>query len=389
MSGSAPFLPGSTIGIVGGGQLGRMLALEARRMGYRTAVLDPDPAAPAGQVADVQITGPLTDLDAARELARVADVVTLEWENADLASVTMLAEHVPVRPGPHVLEIAQNRILEKRAARRLGLETAPFHPVHTLEELTDAVAALGTPAVLKTATGGYDGKGQRLLRTADDAADAFAELGGAGRELILEGWVDFTHEVSVICARSPSGETASFPVSENMHSGGILDVTVAPARIADDVRQAALEVGETLLVGLDVIGILAVELFVTADGRILVNEIAPRPHNSGHYTWEGCSESQFEQQLRAVCGLPIHTPLLLRPAAMANLLGEDAGTGLGVSGVFDALATPGIALHLYGKSEARRGRKMGHLTALGADADTAHQLVVSAREALRKSYDPA
>ena len=379
-------LPGSTIGIVGGGQLGRMLALEARRMDYRTLVLDPDPGAPAGQVADGHIVAQLTDVRAARELASRSDVVTLEWENADLAAVRALAELVEVHPGPHVLEVAQNRLREKESANALGLTTAPYRRVLSIGDLRAAVADLGTPAILKTASGGYDGKGQVVIRDEIDAEGAFIELGGGDRELILEGWVDFVMEVSVLCARSRDGAMVSFPVSENIHHSGILDVTVAPARIAETVGRAAVTAGERMAEGLDVVGLLAVELFVDREGHVLVNEIAPRPHNSGHYTWEACSVSQFEQQLRAVCGLPIQEPLLLRPAAMANLLGDHIGDGRQIAATADALAVPMVALHLYGKAEGRIGRKMGHLTALGESADAAVSSALRAREILTAGY---
>jgi 5-(carboxyamino)imidazole ribonucleotide synthase len=382
----APLLPGSTIGIVGGGQLGRMLALEARRMGYHTVVLDPDEQAPAGQVADGHLVAPLTDLAAAQELAHRSDVVTLEWENADLGAVRALSELIPVRPGPHVLEIAQNRILEKEAARRLGLETAPFRPVRSPSDLELAVAELGTPAILKTASGGYDGKGQRLIRSAGEIASAFEELGAGEAELILEGWVDFRLEASVVCARSVDGEIASFPVGENIHRRGILDFTIVPARIPAAVQHAALEIGRTLMTGLDVVGVLAVELFVTPDDHLLVNEIAPRPHNSGHYSWEACTESQFEQQLRAVCGLPLGAAKLLSPACMVNLLGEDVGTGEDLTSVADALSIPGLALHLYGKAESRAGRKMGHLTVVADNPVHAFEKARRGREMFASAY---
>ncbi|MQA89905.1 MAG: 5-(carboxyamino)imidazole ribonucleotide synthase [Gemmatimonas sp.] len=378
----SPILPGSTIGIVGGGQLGRMFVLEARRMGYDTVVLDPDERAPAGQIANGHIVAPLTDLEAARELASRSDVVTLEWENADLAAVRALAERVPVRPGPHVLEIAQNRILEKEAAQRFGLETASFRAVRSRADLEEAVIALGLPAVLKTTYGGYDGKGQRVIHQSEGTLDAFAELGGGDAELILEGWVDFALEASVVSARSVRGDIVSFPIGENVHRRGILDFTIVPARIPDDVIRRCVEVGAAVMTGLDVVGVLAVELFVTRDHHILVNEIAPRPHNSGHYTWEACAVSQFEQQLRAICGLPLGDARLIRPAAMANLLGDDIGTGRGVPALVEALGDSSVALHLYGKAEARIGRKMGHLTALGDGATDAFERVARAREIL-------
>ena len=379
-------LPGATIGVVGGGQLGRMFSLEARRMGYEVIILDPDEHAPAAQVATRQIRAPLDDLEGALELARHSDVVTLEWENADPAAMRAVAEIAPVRPGAHVLEVAQHRVREKDAARRLGIRTAEYRAVTTREQLDAAVAELGAPSVLKTARGGYDGKGQRVLRAVEDAGPAFAELGREGAELILEQWVPFRMEASVICARSPSGQIATFPIAENVHRRGILDFTIAPARLPAETLREARAIGEALMEGLDVVGLLAVELFVDEQDRLYVNEMAPRPHNSGHYTWQACSVSQFEQQLRAVCGLPLDNPVLLRPAAMANLLGEDIGVGAGLEGTVAALAVPAATLHLYGKRAARPGRKMGHITVLAETADEAHALARRAKQALVDSF---
>jgi 5-(carboxyamino)imidazole ribonucleotide synthase len=375
-------LPGSTIGIVGGGQLGRMLVLVARRMGYRTVVLDPDEYAPAGQISDEHIVASLFDLAAARQLAQQSDVVTLEWENADLNALQELAKWVPVRPGPHVLEVAQNRLAEKEAARRLGLPTARFHQVRALSELEKALAEFGYPAVLKTATGGYDGRGQRVIKSHSDAAPALEEISAAGTDIIIEEWVPFRLEVSAICARSEDGRIASFPVGENIHERGILDFTLIPARISESVRTEVIRISERLIEGLDVIGILAVELFVDESGRVLVNEIAPRPHNSGHYSWEACSVSQFEQQLRAVAGLPLAEPVLLRPAAMVNLLGEHLGPEPDYAGLPASLSTPSLSLHLYGKRESRPGRKMGHMTVLADDVESAYRRVSEARNQL-------
>ncbi len=377
-----PVLPGATIGIVGGGQLGRMFAVEARRMGYRVLVLDPAADAPAAQVADEHLRAPLGDVNAARELARRSAVVTLEWENADVAAVRAMEALAPVRPGAHVLEVAQHRVREKDAARRLGIATAAYRAVHTRAELDDAVRDVGLPAVLKTARGGYDGKGQAVLRPGDDAAAAFERLGGEGTELVLEAFVPFRMEISVVVARGVDGAVAAFAAGENVHRNGILDVTVVPARVPAAVEEEARRVACALAEGLDVVGVLGVEMFVTEDDSVLVNEIAPRPHNSGHHTLGACAVSQFEQQLRAVCGLPLGAPDLLRPAAMANLMGEDVGTGLGDERVAAALAVPGVALHLYGKREARPGRKMGHLTATAPDSREALRRVLRAREAL-------
>jgi 5-(carboxyamino)imidazole ribonucleotide synthase len=385
---SKPLLPGATIGIVGGGQLGRMLVLEARRMGYRTVVLEPDETSPAGQIADAQICAPLADIQAATELANRCDVVTLEWENADVEAISRLESLVPVRPGSRVLRIAQNRVLEKTEARALGLRTAEFRAIDGRDALVDAVREMGTPCLLKTSTGGYDGKGQRFIRAPEEVDAAYAEVGGdAAGPMILEGIVDFTCEVSVICARSADDTVASFPVSENIHRNGILDYTLVPARITPEVAADAVEIGETLARGLGVVGVLAVELFVDRDGRLFVNEIAPRPHNSGHYSWEACTVSQFEQQLRAVCGLPLAEPVQLRPAVMANLLGEHIGTGCGLTTIPDALRVPMLSLHLYGKRAARPRRKMGHLTVLADDLATAYERASAARETLMAGLD--
>ena len=375
-------VPGSTIGIIGGGQLGRMLSMVARRMGYRTVVLDPDPHASAAQVADEHIVAGLAEVDAALELARRSDVVTLEWENADVAAVRALAVHVPVHPGPDILEIAQNRIREKDTARRLGLETAEFVPVRSPGDLRTAIERLGLPLILKTASGGYDGRGQEVIGSSDDADAAYERLGAAAVEMIAEARIEFQLEASVICARSPDGTVAVFPVGENRHRQGILDYTIVPAPLTEEVRRKALETGLRLIEGLDMVGLLAVELFITIDGRVLVNEVAPRPHNSGHYSWEACSVSQFEQQLRAVCGLPLHEPELLRPAAMANLLGEHIGTGKDLPSIPRALGIPMVSLHLYGKRDASPRRKMGHLTALADDPETALERVSRARALL-------
>jgi 5-(carboxyamino)imidazole ribonucleotide synthase len=375
---AAPLLPGATIGMVGGGQLGRMFALEARRMGYRLIVLDPGTDTPAAQFCDHHIRAPFEDLDACLELARRSDVVTLEWENADVATLRAMGEHVRIHPSPDVLEVAQHRVREKDAARRLGVLTAEYRAVRTRGELDEALREIGTPAILKTARMGYDGKGQATIRDAAEADAAWEAVSGGADDFILEARVPFRMEVSVVCARSASGEIATFPVAENEHRGGILHLSVVPARVDAAVAAEAERVARTLAEGLGVVGLLAVEMFVDADDRILVNEIAPRPHNSGHYTWEACPVSQFEQQLRAVCGLPLGDAGLLRPAAMVNLMGEDAGTGLAVPGVADALAVPGTALHLYGKAAARPGRKMGHLTALGDSADQAAERALRA-----------
>jgi 5-(carboxyamino)imidazole ribonucleotide synthase len=379
---TGPILPGATVGLVGGGQLGRMFAAEARRMGYRVLVLDPAADAPAAHFADEHVRAPFDDLDAARGMARRSDVVTLEWENADVDALRVLEELAPVRPGPGVLAVAQHRVREKDAARRLGVPTADYRAVGSLDELRAALAEMGTPAVLKTARFGYDGKGQAVVRDPSEAEAAYESVGGEGAELILEGFVRFTAEVSVVCARSATGETACFPVAENVHRRGILHTSVVPARVSPEIAEEARQIAVRLAEGLEVVGLLAVEMFVGEDGVVRMNEVAPRPHNSGHYTLDACPVSQFEQQLRAVCGLPLGSTELLSPVAMVNLMGEDAGTGLGRDGVAAALEVPTAALHLYGKTEARPGRKMGHLTALG---DTPDQALERALESWRRA----
>jgi 5-(carboxyamino)imidazole ribonucleotide synthase len=382
---AAPLLPGATIGIVGGGQLGRMFALEARRMGYRVLVLDPAADAPAAQVADGHVRALLQDRSAGIDLARRCDVVTLEWENVDVGNLRAMEAFAPVRPSPEVMEVAQHRVREKDAARRLGVATAEYRAVDGPEALEAALREIGTPAVLKTARMGYDGKGQAVIREPADADAAYRSVAARGDELILEALVPFVAEVSVVCARGASGETACFPAAENEHRGGILHLSVVPARVSDAVAREAARIAETLAAGLGVVGLLAVEMFVEAGGRVLMNEIAPRPHNSGHYTWEACAVSQFEQQLRAVCGLPLGSPALHRPAAMVNLMGEAIGTGRGRAGNAAALAEPMTALHLYGKDEARPGRKMGHVTALGDTPDEAAARVLRAAERISGS----
>ena len=385
----ATLLPGSTIGVLGGGQLGRMLALEARPMGYRVLVLDANADAPAAQVADDAIVAPLDDADAVRELCRRSDVVTFEWENAAVEPLRELAEQVPLRPGPEVLAVAQHRGREKDTARRLGLRTAAYRLIRSREELRQAIEEIGTPAVLKTTRGGYDAKGQAVLSKPADAEAAYAQLISGQTELILEAWIDFRMELSVVCARTESGEIRVFPVGENVHRNGILDSTAVPARIEEPIAREAGAIGEAMAEGLGVVGVIAVELFLDKQDQLLVNEIAPRPHNSGHYTIEGCCVSQFGQQLRAACNLPLGSTELLRPSAMVNLLGEEIGTGERLRGTGAALADPAVALHLYGKREARPGRKMGHLTVLGDSTEDVLRRAHRAKQRLMDAHSAA
>jgi 5-(carboxyamino)imidazole ribonucleotide synthase len=371
----APILPGSAIGVLGSGQLGRMFAMAARRMGYRVHTFSPDQDTPTGQVADIEVTAAYEDLDAVRRFARSVAAVTFEFENVPAATVAAAAEFAPVRPGGDVLHITQHRLREKTFLEAAGLPVTPFRRVASLADLRSAVDELSLPAVLKTAGFGYDGKGQFTIRGREQLEEAWRAVGEA--EAVLEAFIDFECELSVIAARSSSGESLHYGVVENSHSHHILDITVAPANVSREVFREAVEISRIVLEKLDVVGVLCVEFFLKKNSTLLVNELAPRPHNSGHFTFDANLTSQFEQQLRAVCGLPLGAVEQLAPAAMANLLGD-----LWVDGEpnwLSAAAMPNVKLHLYGKSEPRPGRKMGHLTALAASADRARQDVEIAR----------
>jgi 5-(carboxyamino)imidazole ribonucleotide synthase len=375
---TSPILPGATIGVLGSGQLGRMLAIAARRMGYRVHTYSPEADTPTGQVADREVVGAYNDLAAVHAFAREVDVLTFEFENVSTTAVETAAELVPVRPRGTVLYTTQNRLREKIWLDQHGFPVAPSVPIRSTADLDDGLQAVGYPAVLKTAGFGYDGKGQSLIARPEDAAPALAALGG--QAAILEAFVDFEREVSVVAARGLDGAFAHYGVVQNEHARHILDVTVAPASVPQVVAEEAETIARGILEALDVVGVLCVELFLTRDERLLVNELAPRPHNSGHFTFDACVTSQFEQQLRAVCGLPLGSTEQLRPAAMANLLGD-----LWEQGEPDwaaACAFPDVKLHLYGKRDPRPGRKMGHLTALAATAREAERLVIAARAAL-------
>jgi 5-(carboxyamino)imidazole ribonucleotide synthase len=356
-----------------------MLALSARQMGYKVHVFSPDTPSPAGQIADHEFVADYLDLDQIRAFARTVDVITYEFENVPLATALAAAELVDVRPGPQVLAVAQNRIREKLFMRDNGLPVAPFAPVQNLGELQQALQTIGTPAVLKTAESGYDGKGQFKLTQASQAEEAWQAIGQ--KPAILESFVQFEREVSVVAARAVDGSFAHYGVIENKHARHILDLSLSPARVGPAVLEKAVQYAEVVLQKLDVVGVLCVEFFLQADGSLLLNEIAPRPHNSGHLTIESHTTSQFEQQLRAVCGLPLGSTTQRRPAAMANLLG-DLWPEVGEPRWEAVLALPEVHLHLYGKETARPGRKMGHLTALGHSVEEAIKLVLRARDAL-------
>jgi 5-(carboxyamino)imidazole ribonucleotide synthase len=349
--------PNSTIGIVGGGQLGRMSAMAAARIGYRCHILTPEPDSPAAQVSAASTLGDYEDPAALRAFADAVDVITFEFENVSAAGLDLLASLRPVRPSPFVLRTSQDRIAEKSFLRDAGVPTAPWRAVDTLDSLQAAVTALGLPSVLKTTRGGYDGKGQAVLREAADVEPAWVAL--ANQPLILEGFVDYACEISVIVARGSDGAGSIFDAVENRHRDGILDLTLAPARIKPATASEAARVAWRVAESLDLVGLLAVEMFVDRAGRVLVNEIAPRPHNSGHWTIEACPASQFELHIRAVAGLPLPPGLRHADAVMKNLVGP-ADVALWP----EIVATPGLIPHLYGKAEARPGRKMGHVTRL-------------------------
>ncbi len=352
-----PIPPGATIGILGGGQLGRMTALAAARLGYRCHVYEPDELAPAADVCARHTAAAWDDAAALDGFAAAVDVITLEFENVPVAAVERLAASRPMRPSAAVLAVAQDRIAEKTFANRLGIATAAWHAVHDADELAAACAALGGRCVVKTTRWGYDGKGQALVPTPEAAATVWARL-GAGGVRIAEAVVPFVAELSVIVARTPDGRTATFPPTLNEHEHHILRRSRAPAPLADDLADRAAAIARTLAVALGVEGLLAVEMFLTADDTLLVNELAPRPHNSGHWTIDACPVSQFEQLVRAICGLPLGDPTPFAAAEMTNLLGSEAEDWPRL------LAEPGLRLHLYGKREARPGRKMGHVTRL-------------------------
>lgn len=372
-----PILPGATLGILGGGQLGRMFTIAARTMGYKVMVLDPDFASPAGQMADVHLQADYTDHGALRQLGAACAAVTTEFENVPAQSLIELAHHCRVSPGAAAVAIAQDRSHEKSWLAQNGFATAPFALVYSEGDLDAALAEVGTPALLKVARFGYDGKGQARIADRESARAAFAEFGA--QPCVLEGFVKLERELSVVLARDDAGHCATFPVAENRHEQGILDVSIVPARVAESLAEQARVMAQEIAGKLAYVGVMAVEFFVV-DGRLLVNEIAPRPHNSGHYTLDACVTDQFEQQVRALCGLPLGDTRLLSPVAMVNILGDrwhDGGPHWAA-----LLAHPAIKLHLYGKETARPGRKMGHFNVLDADVEAALELAEAMRDAL-------
>ncbi|MDQ0156898.1 5-(carboxyamino)imidazole ribonucleotide synthase [Robertmurraya andreesenii] len=357
MSLSNIILPGQMIGIIGGGQLGRMMALAAKAQGFRIAVLDPTEDSPCGQVADVKIVAEYHDMKAIQELAEVSNVITYEFENIDAAALNWLCEHANVPQGKKLLEMTQNRITEKKAIEKAGAEVAPYQVIESMDDLQSSVEQLGYPCVLKTATGGYDGKGQLVLQYEEDLTKA--EKLVQSNACVLEKWISFEKEISVIVTRNPNGETVVFPVGENIHKDNILHQTIVPARIHQEAEKKAIQLAKQLAEAFELVGTLAVEMFLTEEGKIYINELAPRPHNSGHYSIEACVTSQFEQHIRAVCNWPLGSTELLKSAIMVNILGEHQEK------VLDRISKyPNWKIHLYGKEEAKIKRKMGHVTIL-------------------------
>ncbi|MEI7027991.1 5-(carboxyamino)imidazole ribonucleotide synthase [Paenibacillus sp. y28] len=366
-------LPGATIGVLGGGQLGRMLAQAGSCMGYRFVTLDPTPDAPCGQVAAKQIVAAYHDADAARELANLADVITYEFENVDAGVAEMLMKESYVPQGSQLLYTTQHRLREKRAIEAAGVRVAPYEQIESAGQLRAAVERFGTPCVLKTATGGYDGKGQWVIRSIEETDEAFATLSQAKTELVLEQFIHFDKEISVIAARSPKGEVKAFPAAENVHVNNILHLSIVPARVPADVLAKAEQLAVQIAEGLGVVGLIAVEMFLTKEGELFVNELAPRPHNSGHYTMEACQTSQFEQHVRAICNLPLGPTALMTPVVMVNLLGEHVDPAVQYIAQEQQKDHPDVTvkLHLYGKQEAKKGRKMGHLNLLAGNVEKA------------------
>lgn len=362
---TAPLAPGATIGILGSGQLGRMIALDAARLGYRCHVFGPGDDDPAMQVADRATVAAYDDQRALADFAGSVDVVTYEFENVPYATVALLAERAPVRPSPQVLQICQNRLREKDFCASIGVPTTRYVEVAGPEAVARELRDLGAPAILKSAEMGYDGKGQVLVKADSDPRAAWEEMAGHAPDAvgILEALVDFRMEISVIAARGLDGQITTYVPVENRHRNHILDETVAPARLPPALADKAEGLARLLAEKLQLIGLVAVEMFVTSDDRILINELAPRPHNSGHWTIDACTTSQFEQLVRTICGLPLGSTHRHSDAIMKNLMGDEVGRWL------DALAEPNAKLHLYGKKEARPGRKMGHVTRLSPRRD--------------------
>lgn len=371
---------GGRVGILGGGQLGRMLALAARQMGYSILFLDPSRDAPCTAVADKKIIANYDDIASVLKLGSKSDVITYEFENIDVNSVIALEEAgYHVYPNSYVLKISQHRILEKQFVCSAGIKTVPFYPIYEPSDLEQAAKEVGFPTLLKTAYGGYDGKGQVKIINLEQAQQVFSSLNH--RTLIWEKMINFTKELAIICVRDQLGQIVTYPVTENIHIDNILDTTIVPARISNNVAEKATKIATKIAQQLNIVGAFCVEMFLLENDEILVNEIAPRPHNSGHYTIDACISSQFEQQLRAICGLPLGSPKMLSASAvMVNILGDHKGDKF--FGTTEILANSNVCLHLYGKKKAKPKRKMGHFTVLADDLDTALNIAEETRKKL-------
>lgn len=362
--------PGQMIGIIGGGQLGRMMALAAKASGFKIAVLDPTPNCPCGQVADVEITAEYNDLQALKKLADISDVITFEFENINSEALEWLQQHAYIPQGADVLKISQNRIIEKQTIVKAGVQIAPYVVIKEMKDIYEQIERIGFPCVLKTATGGYDGKGQLVLKNREDIEKAQRLVDQC--ECVLEAWIPFEKEVSVIVSRNGLGDTAVFPVAENIHVENILHQSIVPARISEQLEQEARKKAMLIADSMQMVGTLAVEMFVTVDGDIFINELAPRPHNSGHYTMEACATSQFEQHIRAVCNWKLTDTTLLKPVVMVNVLGEHMEPLLE-----NIPALSNWKIHLYGKEEVKVKRKMGHVNIL---RDTVEEALAEAEQ---------
>ena len=374
-------LPGSTLGMLGGGQLGRMFTIAARTMGYEVIVLDPDKESPAGKLATTHICADYDDHAALEKIAKSCDAITTEFENVPASTLEALAKTKPVRPGAKAISIAQDRIQEKNFLKDNGFYTAPFSVINSLEDLKNSISEIGCPAILKVSRFGYDGKGQFGINAESDIEKAWETL--EGEACVLEQRMPLDIEVSVVLARGTQGEVITYPVSENIHESGILDISVVPARIDNNLETKVIDMAKDIATALDYIGLMAVEFFIS-DGKILVNEIAPRPHNSGHYTLDACMTDQFEQQVRAVCGLPLGDTSLFSPVVMINMLGDIWHDGNAPKWQ-KLLDHPNVKLHLYGKREARPGRKMGHFNVLSENIDDALKLAEELKQQLSKA----
>jgi 5-(carboxyamino)imidazole ribonucleotide synthase len=376
-----PLEAGSKIGILGGGQLGKMLALASKEMGYRVFCLEPSPDAPCSTVSDKHIVADYGDIQAVLKLGKKTDVVTYEFENIDVRSVIALEEAgYLVHPGSSVLKTTQHRILEKEFVTSLGIKTAPFHSINTQVDLEKAAQKIGFPAIIKTACGGYDGKGQVKVNSLEQAQEAFHSLNQL--PLIWEKMVNFTKELGIMCVRDQNGHIVTYPTTENIHIENILDTTIVPARVSEKVANLAEEIARKIALNLNIVGVFCVEMFLIENNELLVNEIAPRPHNSGHYTIDACVCSQFEQQLRAICGLPLgSTKMTSKAAVMVNILGSHQGDRL--TGMTEILQNEQVCLHVYGKKKSKPKRKMGHFTVLSNDIAQALAIAQEIKQKLR------